>query len=604
MYGFVVLFPYATALTEPSVFLTWSFSDQRLAWDAAASGLGQSYMEIRENIQKVFSRFLPRVDMLTATPIATIKNNFSRSGEHVKHIGLVYACAASDIRNYHDENPDLRGLFVPLKDVRRLFLANSWNREVIPYACERIAKLCEGARTVEQEIFEQRSFRSRYALHRKVVKPILNSDILSAIFRRTPRKKLKRMMFDEVPVDCERLLDVSAGDHQASIEFHTKAKVVVLNDIAWDTLSVLVSKAAKDVGTSSDFVFVNEDILRAPFLPRAFDVVFCRNTLHHFSTVDEIQLLLARLTSWSKRRVIIAEVLNPNEQMSILDFCRDRYYRNFLGDVGNALLPRSQFEALMGGAFHSSEWKHRITLHRTLGGVIALCVASREQPKEQSGMQKQGRYSEVIPDVYVSYAWGEDSTAEGRNREEIVNRLCSIVRASGMEIGRDKERMTAGDSIEHFAHEISRASCIVAVVSEKYLHSQYCMAQELFRAYRRCDYQRHEFQKKVIALVMDDAKVMLKDELALVRLAHEWKSRLEELKSQLQVVDPHHKSADLWIFVNLLEEMCPRLPDMLAALKDIVMKRGFDEIVADEFQEVLKRLPSSQKSRMPNSFDR
>ena len=42
--------------------------------------------------------------------------------------------------------------------------------------------------------------------------------------------------------------------------------------------------------------------------------------------------------------------------------------------------------------------------------------------------------------------------------------------------------------------------------------------------------------------------------------------------------------------------MCPRLPDMLALLRDIVMKRGFDEIVADSFQEVLKRLPPIEKT--------
>jgi hypothetical protein len=49
--------------------------------------------------------------------------------------------------------------------------------------------------------------------------------------------------------------------------------------------------------------------------------------------------------------------------------------------------------------------------------------------------------------------------------------------------------------------------------------------------------------------------------------------------------------------MELMEEMCPRLPDMLGAIKDIVMKRGFDEIVADEFKEVLKRLPPAQNSQ-------
>ena len=200
------------------------------------------------------------------------------------------------------------------------------------------------------------------------------------------------------------------------------------------------------------------------------------------------------------------------------------------------------------------------------------------------------------PDIYVSYAWGEDWTEAGRQREEIVDRLCEAVQDTGRQIGRDKERMRGGDSIERFAHEISKAKRIVAVISEKSLHSEFCMAQELFRAFRRCDYQRSEFQEKVIAVVMDDAKPLLKDNFALVAVARAWHERLDKLRSELQSVDPTRKSPALWMFVDMMEEMCPRLPDMLGALKDIVMKRGFDEIMADGFREVINRLPPSSRA--------
>jgi len=198
----------------------------------------------------------------------------------------------------------------------------------------------------------------------------------------------------------------------------------------------------------------------------------------------------------------------------------------------------------------------------------------------------------VLPHVYVSYAWGEDSTPDGRRREEIVDRLCEAVRKAGHDIGRDKERMVGGDSIERFAREISKAKRIVAVISEKSLHSDYCMAQELFRAYRRCDYHREEFQEKIIALVMDDAQAIFKDDLSLLNLAGHWKRKFEKLQSALEAIDPRRRNGDLWAFVDLVEEMAPRLPGMLSALKDIVMKRGFDDIVRDGFQEVLARIPA------------
>ena len=200
------------------------------------------------------------------------------------------------------------------------------------------------------------------------------------------------------------------------------------------------------------------------------------------------------------------------------------------------------------------------------------------------------------PEIYVSYAWGEDSSVTGRQREEIVDRLCDTVKRSGRVIGRDKDRMRGGDSIERFAHEISKAKLIVAVISEKSLNSEFCMAHELFRAFRRCDYQRAEFQEKVIAVVMDDAKPLLKDNLALVALAKAWQERMEKLRAELQSVDSTRKSPALWLFVDMMEDMCPRLPDMLGALKDIVMKRGFEEITKDGFQEIIHRLPPAAGS--------
>jgi tetratricopeptide (TPR) repeat protein len=198
----------------------------------------------------------------------------------------------------------------------------------------------------------------------------------------------------------------------------------------------------------------------------------------------------------------------------------------------------------------------------------------------------------TTPEIYVSYAWGEDSTPEGRRREKIVDGLCEAVRASGREIGRDKERLRGGDSIERFAQEISKAERIVAVVSAKSLQSDFCMAHELFRAYRRCDFQRSEFQEKVIALVMDDAKPFLKDHLSVLSLADDWNDKFKKLKEKLHGIDPNRRNHDLWVFVDLVEAMVERLPGMLDALRDIVMKRGFDEIVEDGFQEVINRLPT------------
>jgi hypothetical protein len=96
---------------------------------------------------------------------------------------------------------------------------------------------------------------------------------------------------------------------------------------------------------------------------------------------------------------------------------------------------------------------------------------------------------------------------------------------------------------------------------------------------------------------MDDARPLLNNELALVELANQWRQKFEQLSAKLHGIDPNRKSHDLWRFVDLMGEMIPRLPDMLAALKDIVMKRGFKAIMDDRFKEVLDRLPPPAPNR-------
>lgn len=193
------------------------------------------------------------------------------------------------------------------------------------------------------------------------------------------------------------------------------------------------------------------------------------------------------------------------------------------------------------------------------------------------------------PQVYVSYAWGEDTSEPGRTREAIVDRLCRAIEASGRLIGRDKNRMRSGDSIDSFANEISKAERIIAVISEKFLHSKFCMVLELYAAWRRCNHKADEFQAKIIAVMLDDALPLLADDLQVARY---WKEQHEMEKKRLLEVDPDRHSTLRWAYVNQLGEMYPKVPDILGALKDIVMKRGVEEIVKDNFKEVINRLPS------------
>ena len=128
----------------------------------------------------------------------------------------------------------------------------------------------------------------------------------------------------------------------------------------------------------------------------------------------------------------------------------------------------------------------------------------------------------------------------------------------------------------------------MAVISAKSLHSKFCMVDEIYSAYQRSGFRRAEFQSKVIALVMDDATAMLKDDIGLVK---HWKAVHEHERDGLKAVDPNNKALERWGKVHKLGDMCDHLLDMLDAIKDIIMPRGYENIVNGNFDEVIGRLP-------------
>ena len=51
------------------------------------------------------------------------------------------------------------------------------------------------------------------------------------------------------------------------------------------------------------------------------------------------------------------------------------------------------------------------------------------------------------PELYVSYAWGDDSSELARQRTEVVERLCQRLAQEGWHVLRDKDVMRSGELI-------------------------------------------------------------------------------------------------------------------------------------------------------------
>lgn len=97
-------------------------------------------------------------------------------------------------------------------------------------------------------------------------------------------------------------------------------------------------------------------------------------------------------------------------------------------------------------------------------------------------------------EIFVSYAWKGES-------EALVNQLCEAFAANGYTISRDRNAMTYKDSIRDFMNRIGRGKFIIAVISDKYMKSEYCM----YEAYRL--FQSPAFRERVFPIVLQDADI-------------------------------------------------------------------------------------------------
>lgn len=98
------------------------------------------------------------------------------------------------------------------------------------------------------------------------------------------------------------------------------------------------------------------------------------------------------------------------------------------------------------------------------------------------------------PEIFISYAWKGES-------ETLVDQLCDAFATKGYRIIRDKSTMTYKDSIKNFMDGIGRGKFIIAVVSDKYMKSEYCM----YEAYRM--FQSPAFGERVFPIVLPDTDI-------------------------------------------------------------------------------------------------
>ena len=185
--------------------------------------------------------------------------------------------------------------------------------------------------------------------------------------------------------------------------------------------------------------------------------------------------------------------------------------------------------------------------------------------------------------VFLSYAWGDD-TPQGKERREVVERLCERLCAWGYEVVRDKDHMRYGDLISDFMKRIGDADRVVVILSEKYLRSVYCMT-ELHGVFTQSRAEKEDFLRRIVPLTLADARIDGPRHRA--GHARHWKAEKEEWRSYAA---DGSLAANDYRLLQKMDHWATDVPEMLSHIADTLHPMGFEAIVAGDFAAVKQRL--------------
>lgn len=193
--------------------------------------------------------------------------------------------------------------------------------------------------------------------------------------------------------------------------------------------------------------------------------------------------------------------------------------------------------------------------------------------------------SEKRREVFISYAWG-DNTPAGKTRAQVVEGLYEALEKDGFSPVRDRDQINPGDRISAFIKRLTQADLVVAVVSDKYLRSPYCMF-EIYKLWQRCQGDAGELGRYLVPIVLPEVKIGNFRERS-AYLKH-WSEEAEHLEGLIR--DPALRPGrESWEEVRLVREFAHHLDDILVFLQDVLMPRKLEAHLDDGFPAVLRAL--------------
>jgi TIR domain len=180
---------------------------------------------------------------------------------------------------------------------------------------------------------------------------------------------------------------------------------------------------------------------------------------------------------------------------------------------------------------------------------------------------------------YVSYAWADESDP---TREKKVDELCDAAKRRNVAIIRDKTTLSRGDRISEFMQKIGEGDRVFIFLSDKYLHSPYCMF-ELFEIWRNSRQDKARFLSHVRFFTVDGAKIGKTDEW--LNYTEFWQRERDQLRQAIDRVGWRDAGEEATRRYRNMETFAGEVSNILALFADVVQARTFDDFLRYGFDD-------------------
>lgn len=156
--------------------------------------------------------------------------------------------------------------------------------------------------------------------------------------------------------------------------------------------------------------------------------------------------------------------------------------------------------------------------------------------------------------IYISHAWGGES-------DQIVSAIDKRFEKEGIEVILDKKNLGYRESITSFMQNLGRAEAIILVISNKYLHSEYCMF-ELLQIYENKD-----MLDRIFPIVLDEVEISKSTDR--IQLVKYWEEQVNTLENQIRQLSSINNIEGITDDLNLYHRVRNEIAKLTTILSDL-----------------------------------